>query len=115
MNRTVFLSDLTSHSYGSRTPSAPALVASRHLLMAQPPLLFKEGNPFSRACLSLSNWATRTGAAYGQTRCISFSGGGSPHCETNPSSGVQKCEPLFTFRRSLSAQCSCTRPHGSAQ
>src|SRR6267142_1859174 len=23
MNRTVFLSDLTSHSYGSRTPSAP--------------------------------------------------------------------------------------------
>src|SRR6266446_1997860 len=24
MNRTVFLSDLTSHSYGSRTPSAPA-------------------------------------------------------------------------------------------
>src|SRR5882672_4011929 len=41
MNRTVFLSDLTSHSYGSRTPSAPAMEASQHLLdgAATPPNL----------------------------------------------------------------------------
>src|SRR2546427_8608760 len=39
MNRTVFLSDLTSHSYGSRTPSAPAKEASRHFIdgAATPP------------------------------------------------------------------------------
>src|SRR2546427_3730749 len=41
MNRTVFLSDLTSHSYGSRTPSAPAKEASRHFIdgAATPPNL----------------------------------------------------------------------------
>src|SRR3989442_15882834 len=48
MNRTVLLSDLTFHSYGSRTPSAPAKEASPHLLMAQPPLLIQEGNSESR-------------------------------------------------------------------
>src|SRR5437764_1554043 len=35
MNRTVLLSDLTFHSYGSRTPSAPAKEASRHFLVGR--------------------------------------------------------------------------------
>src|SRR2546425_6333399 len=43
MNRTVFLSDLTSHSYGSRTPSAPFRNRS-FFLRAQPPLLTQEGS-----------------------------------------------------------------------
>src|SRR5436309_2694794 len=44
MNRTVLLSDLTFHSYGSRTPSAALRRLRAFLLMPQPPLLFKEGN-----------------------------------------------------------------------
>src|SRR6267142_7280791 len=47
MNRTVFLSDLTSHSYGSRTPSAPLRRLRAFFLLAQPPLLFQEGNTLS--------------------------------------------------------------------
>src|SRR6266446_6336371 len=67
MNRTVFLSDLTSHSYGSRTPSAPAKEASPHLLMAQPPLLIQEGNSESRfVCMTTratkcKNWRRQCG------------------------------------------------------
>src|SRR6267142_1060441 len=47
MNRTVFLSDLTSHSYGSRTPSAPLRRLRAFFFLAQPPLLFQEGNTLS--------------------------------------------------------------------
>src|SRR6266850_985378 len=54
MNRTVFLSDLTSHSYGSRTPSAP-LRNGIVCLMAQPPLLSEEGNTLAR-CFFLVRW-----------------------------------------------------------
>src|SRR6266850_818357 len=47
MNRTVFLSDLTSHSYGSRSPSAPLRRLRGFFLLAPPPLLFQEGNSLS--------------------------------------------------------------------
>jgi hypothetical protein len=53
--------------------------------------------------------------AYGVTWPINFSGGRVPHCERNPSSAETRLPPLCTFNRSVSAQCSCTRPHGSAQ
>src|SRR5262249_13913335 len=52
---------------------------------------------------------------YGQTRVMNFSGGGPPHCEISASSGERSFPPFFALRRSVSAQCSCTRPHGSAQ
>src|SRR5262249_29600401 len=52
---------------------------------------------------------------YGQTRVMNFSGGGPPHCETSPSSADRRLPPFFVLRRSVSAQCSWTRPHGSAQ
>src|SRR6266404_1593148 len=74
MNRAVFLSDLTSHSYGSRTPSAPAKEASPHLLMAQPPLLIQEGNSESRfVCMTTratkcKNWRRQCGHHCSQIR-----------------------------------------------
>ena len=42
-------------------------------------------------------------------------GGASPHCEFSASSAGTRLEPFARFKRSLSAQCSCTRPQGSAQ
>src|SRR2546425_11322025 len=44
MNRTVLLSDLTFHSYGSRTPSAAPSVASRLFINAAATLPHEEGN-----------------------------------------------------------------------
>ena len=52
---------------------------------------------------------------YAITRLMNLSGGRSPHWETSPSSAEIKFEPFFLFRRSVSDQCSCTRPHGSDQ
>ena len=52
---------------------------------------------------------------YGHTRVMNFSGGGPPHCETSASSADRRLPPFFALRRSVSAQCSWTRPHGSAQ
>src|SRR6266404_9038395 len=68
MNRAVFLSDLTSHSYGSTTPSAPAKEASPHLLMAQPPLLIQEGNSESRfVCMTTRTTKCKIGDANADT------------------------------------------------
>src|SRR5262249_26077333 len=52
---------------------------------------------------------------YGRTRVMTVSGCGLPHCETRPSSADRRLPPFFALRRSVSAQCSWTRPHGSAQ
>ena len=52
---------------------------------------------------------------YGQTRSMNFCGGRSPHCDCSPSSADSRFEPFFAFSRSVSDQCSWTRPHGSDQ
>src|SRR5207245_1937415 len=52
---------------------------------------------------------------YGHTSVMNFSGGGPPHCETSASSADRRLPTFFALRRSVSAQCSWTRPHGSAQ
>ncbi len=54
-------------------------------------------------------------ALYALTCSMNFCGGGSPHCETSASSADSRFEPFLMLSRSLSAQCSCTRRHGSAQ
>ena len=43
---------------------------------------------------------------------MNLGGGPSPHCEVKPCSTDKRFEPLWMLSRSLSAQCSCTRPHG---
>ena len=43
------------------------------------------------------------------------SGGRSPHCDWKPSSALSRLPPFAALRRSVSAQRSWTRPHGSLQ
>src|SRR5207245_911096 len=52
---------------------------------------------------------------YVLTCLMNRSGGFSPHWLLNPSSADSRLLPLFALSRSVSAQRSCTRPHGSAQ
>src|SRR5262249_32837185 len=44
-----------------------------------------------------------------------FCGGSSPHWLRKPCSAERRLLPFFTLSRSVSAQRSWTRPHGSAQ
>ena len=46
---------------------------------------------------------------------MNLSGASSPHWLLNPSAADRRLLPLCALRRSVSAQRSCTRPHGSAQ
>src|SRR5262249_55266094 len=52
---------------------------------------------------------------HGLAWSMNLAGGASPHCEVSASSAATRFDPFARFKRSLSAQCSCTRPQGSAQ